>query len=932
MKCYSYLLVFLGIVFCSFQVSSYNAGSKAIVNKDSVKVSAVYRISAESVKINNKTSVIIADDRLTNKKGMTLKPGVQAATEGERVEPDLVFDLKVPKPGQYVMYTYAVTDAEGDSLMKKAKGKYESIYMRIQINNLRPTKRVVYVPWNRPLQKSGKFELSGELQQLKIWLPRGVRLGYIELRPYMAPSVPVQARNYKPKVLPPSSHPRLWVNRNSLPLVKERLEIGENKAAWIKVKTAAQTPFLFKFDPAAEMSYDEKLERAAESKAFYYLMSGDKKVGREAVTLMREYLSHVEFGNILDITREIGRAIYSASEVYDWCYDLLTPEEKKVFCDNLMRLADEMEIGWPPFLTTIVNGHGNEAQVNRDLLSMSIAIYDENPLPYQYCSYAVLETLVPMRKFEYQSPRHNQGVNYGSFRFGWDMHAAWLFYRMSDKPVFDDNIKNVPKFWLYMRAPDGQMLRDGDGFGAPTGDKPYYWGAPQTMFLSYTYAADPILKADFEKQGGLASNPILFLLLNDPGLKPQSSRQSLPLTIDFGPVLGSMVARTGWNIGPESNDVVAEIKGGGYHFGNHQHADAGSIQLFYRGFQLGDIGLYKFYGTPYDLNFNKRSVAHSMMLAVDPKEKFLATESNDGGVRFVQNKPDTPKEAISNPEFNNGRVVSADFGPSKLRPYFSYFAADLLGAYSSKLTSYTRGFCFLNLDRKDIPAAIILTDDMTTANADFDKYWQINTHHAPERTANGFILQNQRDGLVGKTYVEMLIPSAAERKIEILSGTNANSSFKFKYETPPIEQPEAKGHRIMVSLLKATNRDRFLTVLQVADGNSKPLQVSHFSTPESNVVILADRVVSMSNTAGLISKGFSLTIPKGTYQVLLAGMKSGSWNVKSTNGKLNVNAEVAAGKNTIFFVSEGGELVVSPGRSAGAKELKADEDLMPSKK
>ncbi|HEY0670046.1 MAG TPA: hypothetical protein VGD22_17830, partial [Sphingobacteriaceae bacterium] len=218
MKFYSYLLVFLQIVFCSVEGSSHSVGSETTAIKDSVKVSAVYRVSAENAKINTKTSIIVTEDRLTDKKGMTLKPGVDAAIDGERSEPDLVFDLKVPRSGEYVMSTYAVTDAEGDSLMKKAKGKYESIYMRIKIGNLRPTKRVVYVPWNRPLQKSGKFKLPGGSEQLKVWLPRGVRLGYIELRPYMPPAVPIGARNYKPKVLPPSSHPRLWVNQNSLHL------------------------------------------------------------------------------------------------------------------------------------------------------------------------------------------------------------------------------------------------------------------------------------------------------------------------------------------------------------------------------------------------------------------------------------------------------------------------------------------------------------------------------------------------------------------------------------------------------------------------------------------------------------------------------------------------------------------------------------------
>src|SRR5690606_36200912 len=211
---------------------------------------------------------------------------------------------------------------------------------------------------------------------------------------------------------------------------------------------------------------------------------------REAVKLMSSYLSHVEFGNMLDITREIGRAIHIGSEVYDWCYDLLTLADRQQLYRHLMRLADDMEIGWPPFLQRIVTGHGAEAQVNRDLLYMGIAVYDEDPLPYQYCSYWILEHLVPMRNFEYQSPRHNQGVNYGSVRFRWDMHAAWLFYRMTGKPVFDDNIKDVYKYWLYMRIPDGQMLRDGDGFLARQPGKFYYWQSPLMTFLSYTYTGD----------------------------------------------------------------------------------------------------------------------------------------------------------------------------------------------------------------------------------------------------------------------------------------------------------------------------------------------------------------------------------------------------------------------------------------------------------
>jgi heparin/heparan-sulfate lyase len=870
------------------------------------------RYGAESVKINSSTTEIVDDKLLSNGKGITLKAGIKEALDGQRADADIVFRVKLPKAGRYIMRTYAVTDKEGADLMKKAKGKYESLMMRIQIDQSRPTKRVVYVPWNRPSQTSGKFDFNGQEQDVKIWLPRGVRLEFIEFFPYNPPRVPELAQNYKPTIVPPSSRPRLWVNHESLPKVKAGLTADENKEAWAKVKETALTPYAFKYDPNVEMAHDAKLEIAAESKAFYYLMTGDKKVGREAIDLMSGYLKNVEFGNIAGITREIGKAIYTASEVYDWTYDLLTPEDKKVFVSNLLRLSEDMEIGWPPFLTKIVNGHGNEAQVNRDLLAMSIAIYDEDPLPYQYTSYAILETLVPMRKFEYASPRHNQGVGYGSYRFHWDMTSAWLFKRMAGKPVFDDNIKKVHHMFLYMRTPDGQMLRDGDGFGSGGRGKPYYyWGAPSTMLLAYSYAEDPILKADFKRQGGLPNNPVLFLLLNDPKLKAETSRESLPLTKDFGSVLGSMVARTGWNIGEKSNDVVAEIKGGGFHAGNHQHADAGSIQLYYRGFQFGDLGVYKFYGTPYDLNFNKRSIAHSMMLAVDPNEKFLNTESNDGGTRFIQTHPTTPKEAMTNPFYNNGKVVSAAFGPTQLKPEYSYFSVDLTGAYSKKISAYNRNFLFLNLNRKDIPAAIILTDNMTTSNPEFKKYWQINSHHAPAVTPNGFVLRNERDGQVGKTHVEMLIPAASERKIEILSGKAAISSFKHTYKAPPTSFAEAKGTRTMITPNQASAENKFLTVFQVADGETAPLPIKHFETEQSYVVILADRVVSMNKNNKLIDQNFTLDIPeKGKYQVVLAGMKAGKWNVK---GNVSLDLTVEAGKNTLFFNGEKGRYIITPG-------------------
>ncbi|WP_343743535.1 hypothetical protein [Chitinophaga sp.] len=887
-----FLLIVAGVLLCSITTAQQ------------------WQWNVDKAAVNRRTTEIVKGPGKI--RWAALKENSPVTIDSSQTPADLTFSVSLPRAGTYEMITYAVTAQNLDSLVKQ--GKVATSHIKIQFTGQRPTQRIVFDSWNHAIQTAGKFDFASRQQQVKIWLPKGIRLQYIAFKPYVPPAIPAAAQYYKPAIVPRPGRPRLWLNEESLPVIKSRLLTGENKAAWEKVKASALQPFHFAFDPQKEVFYNAALEQAAEKKAFYYLMTGDTAIGRQAVELITQYLSMLEFGNVKygDITREVGRAIYTGALVYDWCYALLNAPAKQTLRYHMMRQAREMEIGWPPFDNSAINGHGNEAQVNRDLLAMSIAIYDEDPLPYQYTSYIILEQLVPMRKFEYASPRHNQGVDYGAYRFGWEMHAAWLLQRMTGRPVFDDNIKKLPYWWLYMRLPDGTMLHDGDMFSVRAHRQASYWKQPQTMLLCYAYANDPVLKAEFEREGGLPDNPVLFLLVNDPALKPDTSLASLPLTKSYGNIIGSMVARTGWNNQPGSNDVIAQIKGGGYHFGNHQHADAGALEIYYHGMQLGHIGLYISYGTPYDFNFNKRSVSHSMMLAIDPAEPLLfRTEANDGGSRFSQRFPVTPQETITDPWFNYGTVTAADYiSALSQQPGYSYFKADLTAAYSAKMQQYTRGFCFLDLGRDDVPAAIILTDDMTTAQASFKKYWQVTTFQPPVETSTGFILHNVVNGITGKTHVHMLLPAPENRHTEILGGDSATSTFSHPY---PVSSPAV--YRVMVSPATAQQQDRFLTVFQMARDNAKPLPVRYYEAAQRYVVTIGNRIVVLASGSGLIDAAFDLFVDKDQpYDVVMTGLAAGFWNIQDGEGKIVGTVNIAAGKNAWSFRAKAGTYRVSPGR------------------
>ena len=875
-------------------------------------------------KINSETAIrkkVLEEGKERN--GVALRDGDVGGAASRQA--DVVVEITVPEPGTYVLTAESVP-IDSEALRQADTTGMLTLKGWFQLGTSRRTQRIVFDSFKGEVQELGKFDFFNTHEKLNIWLPNNLLMHRLSLKPHTAPVAPPEAEDYTPSVRPPSGRPRLWVNQESLPVVRKRLEAAEHQDAWRKVKANALKPYRFDFDVDQEMFYDEKLEQAIEQKAFYYLMTEDKTVGEEAVDLAGKYLSVLEFGNVSygDITRELGRAIYTGALVYDWCYELIDDPTKASMRKDFKRLVRDMEIGWPPFfgIESIVNGHGNEAQICRDMLSWSLAVYDEDPEPYKYVSYTILEQLVPMRKFEYQSPRHNQGVDYGAYRFGWEMHAAWLYYRMLGYPVFDDNIKDLPYYWLYMRLPDGYMLRDGDMFSAKSsGKQAPYWKQPQTMLLCYAYAKDPLLKGEFERQGGLPDNPVLFLLLDDPALKANSDVSGLPLTKDFGNVLGGMIARTGWESDSASNNVVAELKGGGYHFGNHQHADAGALQLYFRGMQVGDLGLYLSYGPPYDFEFNKRSISHSMMLLYDPDETLrFRTRLRDGGSRFSQRFPRTPEEARTDPWFDYGSVISSDFGPSTVHPAYSYFDVDLTAAYSEKMRRYRRTFCFLNLEREDVPAVVILADDMESADPDFKKYWQINTLNPPAQESGRMVLYSTLAGKTGKTYVDMLVPKAEDRATTVLSGAKANSTFGTEFKVAS-DRAEANGHRIMVSPKSLRARDRFFTVFQLVDEDAAPLPVDFEERDGRYQVAIGDRVVSMQADTELCGDQFTLSVNgSGRKQVLLTGLRPGFWQMTNEQGTVIVVHDVKPGKNTLGAELSVGTYTVSRGRGAAPEE------------
>ena len=128
----------------------------------------------------------------------------------------------------------------------------------------------------------------------------------------------------KPFVIPPHEHPRLMLRRADIPKIKESLENPEFSEAKDVFEELCLRPVTGRGATPEYGSYDLAEVLTAEALAFRALLSSEKADAEKAVgTLMLLLDSFVITGGNMG-ARWGGHLIFTASQVYDWCYSFLS--------------------------------------------------------------------------------------------------------------------------------------------------------------------------------------------------------------------------------------------------------------------------------------------------------------------------------------------------------------------------------------------------------------------------------------------------------------------------------------------------------------------------------------------------------------------------------------------------------------------------------
>ncbi len=778
-------------------------------------------------------------------------------------------------------------------------------------------------------------------------------------------------------------HPRLLFNSSDIPAIVENMAKPENEAAYARFMTLVNssddgklTPIELVTPAAFEYTnYSTSTLRTIEAKALYYaLFKNDPERtdavlrGYEAIYAMKNYMLtfSVEW-DFSDQCRMYGEGMYYAALVYDWCYDLLTEDDKdqfrlgvqNLFCDgtsNQPWLGEthngrKLEGGFPALYIesqTPLTGHGAEAQVLRDYFAFAIAIYDEDPTWYQYVGGMIYQNYVDARNYFYSASYYPDGsAGYNIYRYICDLYNAWLFEGMGvELPYNEEDMQTVIHGLMSLEINNNFIFATADGSGTSSygqyrvgttmGDaaliSSYLFDDPTALAIAERLCGYEYNRNGFSHQLGISCAYYLILTANDLTAS-EDYRDQISNVEYHGGFQQQVVSRN-----DKSEDSVVVLMQGAQHYpGGHTHQNAGSFQIWYKGMLTRDDGLYDAYGSDHHFYYHMSATAHNTLLIYNQNlagEKMGpgsgTTKYYNGGQKYELSIPVSYDSWVNDEKFSYGELIGFDYDDED-NPSYVYFANDITKAYDERTVDYVeRSMMTLYTGDEETPMVMFVFDNITSDEATFKKTFLLQCAEAPLVDGNTVTVDNGEGKLVltsllgndeikayGRTSVDGVVGDGdgSERFYLSNAGENLLPGGATMIGDKNSDLSVVWGH-VEISPESTQKTNQLMNVLYVSDSGTvvsatPTLLESDYMTGatfKNHTVMFVNNADYSSDTQTFVTTG------EGTMKYYIGGLYEGTWKV-TVNGEEIGEYDATSDGRMIAFEAPTGTVVVEPSGS-----------------
>lgn len=386
---------------------------------------------------------------------------------------------------------------------------------------------------------------------------------------------------------------------------------------------------------------------------------------------------------------------------------------------------------------------------------------------------------------------------------------------------------------------------------------------------------------------------------------------------------GFMSARDSW----ESDAAVTIMKIGEYTMFNHDIADHGTFQIYYKGMLATSSGAYNKYGSYVHKYYLQSTIAQNGLLIFNPsladaEPVYDANGNITNAARYYYSgsqRSGTSGNTLS-AWLDDGHAEMGDVTGYEIAynadgsAKYGYIAGDITKAYDSATVNYVgRRMLTLYTGNEDYPMLFFVFDRMTSDGADFTKSFLLHTVNEPtvDKTAMSAVVTDGEGKLVlhsvaGADSIEKI---GGEGYAYWINGKNCLDQYTTSDNASVI------WGRIELTAVGDLT-DSFLTAMYVTDaGNENYLTVEGNETSDAKFAKVLDNVVVFADSDFRVTREFSIGITgEGLYTYYVSGLEAGKWTVSVDDAEIKtVTATEESG--LISFVAPAGKVTFTPGEA-----------------
>ena len=656
--------------------------------------------------------------------------------------------------------------------------------------------------------------------------------------------------------------------------------------------------------------------------ALDYRMTGNPYSGYLAVYAIKNALNTMgDWTSMDDCCRYYGTVMYNAACVYDWCYDLLSDADKQQIVlgvQNKVCTNTRMEIGFPPSEQNAVTGHGAEFQLLRDYLAFAIAIYDEYPGWWNYIGNRFYTEFVPVRNDFYEAGMVPQGVSlYVRLRFASDLYSAWLVRTATGVFPYasEENMKQVMRTVYSYELSSSAGVYCFDSGDNQTNDRIFQDYGRDALISSYLFNDRTIRKelevgkwscSQFDDNVTMRASVAEYLICSSGGVTASDRHEGMSLILYNGGWLGQIIARDAWS----NYQAATLMKIGCRTSGNHDHADAGSFQIWYKGMLAGDTGSYDKYGDTHFTNYHQATIAHNSILV------------NGSG----QRQPSEPGSYANwqTDTYKTGEVTGVSYGYNGSDPTYAYIAGDITPAYNSSTVTEANRRMLTVFDTADENEELyfFVFDNVTGKYGSYKKTFLL--HVPTEPTINGKTVT-----VVNPYGAKLVLQNVfGGDSVTGVGGAGNNYNVNGSQINPTNNGDDGFWGRVEISPNTGNKTDQMLNVMYVCDEDD-PNELTATSISNSTVkgAVLGNTAAVFVISSTRRSTSFSFTNgAEGTFNYYVSGVAEGDWAV-SVGGNLVGIAHATAEGGLLTFTARGGAVSLAPYNGSGLVHIDVLEDF-----